>query len=774
MDYPHLKDSSFPNVQNVDVYRYSNNFDYSKYDTMQMHIKAMRVPWDMGEVHVGQRTVSGIGNVVKFDTDADRDNWLDAQSGFAWDTKYRRFHSEDVIEIPLPYDLCSTFNYIVVDHEPLPVEYGDETGAITRWLYFIRSVEMKSPNCTIAHIKRDTWQTIVNRINITYAMLEQGHWPIAHSSVAKYLSNPMDNCQYLLAPDINAGTEKGRVKSVKTHVFNRNTYACFICSADPMNQSAFGTKADGWTMYSRRRYQKQGTSTLFSFCCAASNVNELLNDIDTYVPQFKSSIKGLFFAPTELLTLGDSFTFCTVACRDITANETRIDFGKLSQDDFAIPARYKHLAKLYTYPYSHIEITDENGNSSIVRVEDTAGDFDIIASLSIVYPWVNISASVTGIGGNVSGTYTYRAIGARNAYLTGRWYETLRLWDIPLLEVIQQSSVYNDYSTHYDRAQEAVAYNNAYSASDNDATLTTQNTSVETGAKTTINNTSVAAAAEDTGYVNDLADAINTNNVGVVNATAANNKEAANQSTAVSCGSTMANAAVGAATSLASGNVLGAVGSVAGGAISAVTTAAQNEITVNCNEAQRVVTVANMETKTSRTTANNTTRTTLQNNTNSANVSTSNTAATTIANNTAANIRTNAGLAKDTAQKAVTNSIAQASMLPPLEFGSYANGETHVTRPQMLQMEICTQDDYAIASAGDYFLKYGYQLGQYIEFEDFNVMPKFSYWKCSEIVVGDLEIPDLYMDEFRYFLLGGVTVWRKPEDIGHVTIYQNV
>lgn len=34
--FPHLKDTRFPDLGNVDVYKYQNDFDYARYDAAQM------------------------------------------------------------------------------------------------------------------------------------------------------------------------------------------------------------------------------------------------------------------------------------------------------------------------------------------------------------------------------------------------------------------------------------------------------------------------------------------------------------------------------------------------------------------------------------------------------------------------------------------------------------------------------------------------------------------------------------------------------------------
>lgn len=76
--FPHLSnnESAFPNVSNVDVFKYDNKMDYERFDAPQMRITVCSVPWDMGEAHVGNRTISGIGNVVYFDSPEKRDEWF--------------------------------------------------------------------------------------------------------------------------------------------------------------------------------------------------------------------------------------------------------------------------------------------------------------------------------------------------------------------------------------------------------------------------------------------------------------------------------------------------------------------------------------------------------------------------------------------------------------------------------------------------------------------------------------------------------------------------
>ena len=73
MEYNRLKDTAFPDISTVDPFASQTDFDYSRYDDWQMHIRVLSVPWDLGSVHVGQTVITGVGNVVKFIDDNDRD-----------------------------------------------------------------------------------------------------------------------------------------------------------------------------------------------------------------------------------------------------------------------------------------------------------------------------------------------------------------------------------------------------------------------------------------------------------------------------------------------------------------------------------------------------------------------------------------------------------------------------------------------------------------------------------------------------------------------------
>ena len=237
MNFNKLDDTEFPILDTVDVYAYKNDYDFKRFDNAQMTIYILNVPWDMGEAHVGQRTITGIGNVVKFENDEARDNWFKSKryaetpqqyetgnfDGFKWVTKYREFHNGEDLKVPLPFDVVARFNYCWIEYEPAaspeyPVNY--EFNGITKWFYFIRNFQWSAVNTTLATIKRDTWQTYINHIKFKGAMLEQGHYPFTLTNVDNYLNNPAANNSGLLAEDLNTISIEGvALKQVETGKF---------------------------------------------------------------------------------------------------------------------------------------------------------------------------------------------------------------------------------------------------------------------------------------------------------------------------------------------------------------------------------------------------------------------------------------------------------------------------------------------------------------------------------------------------------------------------
>lgn len=827
--FPHLNDTAFPGTSNIDVYRYKNTFDYKRWGE-NVKIKVMQVPWD------------GINDVPYFESDETRNAWMDSQKGESQVlTSAINVFPDNTVSLPFPFDVMSRYNYIMVEFptmtsagEPLTYENGK---GVNRFFFFVYAIEQRAANCTQCMLERDDWVTFINSCEAEYLMLERGHAPMAATDVDTYLSNPIANNALLLAPDVNYGSATN-VGSSNDVVLNDGTiYACIATTADP--QGNWGSKAsDNWTVPASSSYNVQGTPACYTFALPASSLATFLANVDSSVPQFKRTVQAVFFVSGNLLSLDVSFTFASVECRAVNAQAMSLDLLDINKGSFNYPARYANIAKLYTYPYSQIEVTDESGNVTLVMIEDTTGKLQLSCAVSLAYPLIGIDAHLLGYGSAQRRTLSFSNINARTTTVQGAWYKALMHWDVPTFAVVQRASLENDYATHFDREQQRVSYENAYStavASANtgkanaDASADTGKTNADASANTSVTNTANSGIAQTSNVA--IAVAANT-------ATVARSNEASTTITSIGnstsqaaqaydaglqrgvqeadaqavAATTLTNAIGNLASSIASGamsgGLAGAAAGAVGGVISGVTSgvnaavmlnAASAKVELSINNSQNKVTSQNdansriVNNSTDAQTDNADTASNAATQQNNNNVNTANTNAANSANTAKANATrtqgtakanasrtqrtsiSNAGTNRDTSVSAVSNQIAQAGLSAPGTFGSFSGGSDAITRPMVASANVLTQSRAAIAQAGDQMLRYGYALNQQWKVSTFSLMPKFTYWKASEAwIVPGKGVIEGAREKIKHILENGVTVWNDPDEIGKVSIYDNI
>lgn len=771
-------ESDFPHMNTVDVFQYDNDFDYSRFDHTQMNIILCKVPWDMGEAHVGNRTISGIGNVVYFGSKAERDKWfsdLDDSECFRFATKYRELHRDNQITVPVPYDVAARYNYIAVYYEPMAnpdslVEYEQTKDTLDAWFWFVREVEFLSPNSTRLHLLNDAWQTFIYDISIPYMMLERGHAPMGKVDAAHYLTNPKSYCSMLLAPEDEAPDAPRFTQSTHEHVFNDGTmYALVFTTANVAG--SWGSKSgNDWEVPATQQYV-QGLPSPYVFAVAASSFNAFLSNVNSNVPQFLQTVQAVCFIDADLVTLGSSFTFGGQTCYSVNSSYQSVQVHRLAKGDFGYPSAYANIAKLYTYPYSVLVVGDSDGNEMQIRIEDTDGTITASCAVSLVYPYIAIQGAITSVGAANGRSISFKTINNRNMPIGGNWHELLIDLNIPTFGVVQSARVANDYGTHFDRAQTAYAADNAQANANANAANTINNAAVTTAGNSAKTATANTAALADAGYSNDYTQA-NTSAANLISGLGQNSTiDAAERQGAIAATTGIANGAVGA---IASGNPVGAAASLGSAILGAASTMASVSVAVGVTAVEGSLSRAQNNASNVTAQAETSNKATNQTNAQTSIANTENNVITSHAANDAATVNANAARDRATQTSAVSNQIAQAALGEPAQFGDVANGENAANRPLALYSHVLTQDAYTIRRCGDDFLRYGYRYGANWTFDgNWNVMKHFTYWRLSDFWVEGLQIPDLYVDRIRFFLFGGVTVWRNPDEIGKISLYEN-
>lgn len=433
MRFGRLKDTRFPNLDTVDVYAYRNEFDYTRW-VAGTTIKMCNVLWN-----------SDYSDVVKFDDNIKRDKWFNELQDYYTVTldSDRSYIPEQEVKIPVPYDVAARYNYMVITIPVLPgsapeINYEDAEAGIRKWYFFIDTIDYRSPNTTGCRISLDVWTQYQNDIDINYMMLQRGHAPVAYSDVDAYLANPIQNNKYLLAPDITPSTPDVVRSSKFVPMGNLRKIICFACTCPIDELTDLGTATHNVDMYTygtitysdvdaRYGYQLQvngykvgdgdNYSALQTVNSAAARSQDIIPNgsymyylearymqgfIDNVMhdcPVFFRTVLACFVLDESFVVKGESVRFCGYTINECVDTRAYAMNVLLTKDMFNIPNEYNHLAKLYTFPYSELEITDNNGKIVKVRVENT-GQIVAHRMAMLAYPFINYRVWFDGINGD--------------------------------------------------------------------------------------------------------------------------------------------------------------------------------------------------------------------------------------------------------------------------------------------------------------------------------------------------------------------------------------
>ncbi len=782
----------FPNLDNVDVYRYDNALDYSRFKPTA-RLKMCNVPW-----------CGDYDNVVKFDDDAARDAWFDALEGETVNLETMfNVKPDGASKVPVPVTSAQGYNYLVVD---LPRMTGDARplayasgGRKRRYFYFIQDARQLSPNSTRLILTPDVWTTYINEMRFDYVLLERGHAPVAASSVADYLANPRENSAYLLSDDVNTGGEPyvERARAVRNYSAEAQR-ACIATYADL--QGDIGT-ASAPKVPAISEPDTSGVLAPRVYSVAVGDIQPFLRALEANAPWMKSTVLGVFFAPSDLLTQSAPFALWGVPVTVLDAVQKIETFMRPGVADFGYPAQAAGFAKLYTYPYAAIRIGDERGRTSTVRVEDLgANGIRLASAVNLVMPYISIDARLLGIAG-ATDSLTFRTIEGRTYSYGGAWGEYLKSWNLPVMQVSQGAASRAAYTTVYSRAHARLAADNALASSlasnatantnaNNSAKNITDDNAVNTEANTAVTKnandwalTGAAASnqklASDCDADNETSTAMTGLQNEVVSISTANNNASA-------IASTVGAVVTGGLTGGPAGATSAAIGGVSDLAVSIPTANAAAAISQTSNSMAAELAKTNALKKTGNAAEFTAETWRIQNNATTVATTLRNEASTKVANNNAGVMRTNAGNTKATgdananrahatAIDAISAGLDQAGVAAPAQFGASANGQSGATAPRALFAQVVTQRECDIMNAASAFARYGYGLMREFSMERMQVMRHFTYWKCAEVwCSGNGNALESAQGAIKDILIRGVTVWSKPEEIGRVSIYDNL
>ena len=580
MDFPHIQDTQFPHLNNVDVYKYKNNFDYARWQG-KVTYKLLNVKWN-----------STYNDVPYFDTIEERDEWFDSQTSEVGilETVFNNTPKQK-LKVPLPFNDMYHYNYIVIDmptqtSDDNPLNYANDAMRVERWFYFIEDMNQFAPSTTELEISIDYWTTFIHSVSIPYLMLERGHAPMFQTTVDMYLSNPIENNEYLLADDFNYSEDTIVKTSTYYPIGNDAKYVLFCApyktsdfrafdgtayssSATPPtfsdinNRWGYQLQVNGYQWkYGNTDYSDSNVpitncvqTGIFNgidcFAIAAEDAYDFFNLCAEQCVGFIHGIQAMFVLAGNLFNRSNPFEFMgyTIYIADRKINDVAIN---LSKSQFGFPSRYADIAKLYTSPYSLLEVTDDEGNSFTAKIENT-GHIHMREEVSLVYPFLNYNVLFNGINGSGEMRYIWKTVQGDNDSMSiwaDDFSKYMMNWEIPVYSLFvsaeNEYAANNFFGNQAKRAgaikdyENAVRFANTTYENVDDSYATNTTNVAATGAtntgntqRTTSKDVSNTAATEAT-KVSNTADTmgtliINTGNDNAANTDITNNNNDHNQ-----------------------------------------------------------------------------------------------------------------------------------------------------------------------------------------------------------------------------------------------------
>ena len=543
----------------------------------------------------------------------------------------------------------------------------------------------------------------------------------------------------------------------------------------------------------------------------------------TYYPHIMSQITAVFVATANMMRLGNVVDVNGVEWHTINGTRTKISDIDLTINDFGYATEYAAITRLYLAPYAHLEISDNIGNKTRVEIAD-CGRLSVQTVTSLSYPILRQIAWLDGIGSDGSTSIGIDAIDGSSVTAdvpNADVLKTLISHDIPTY-ALQRRAIDAHRAETYNRevaqAREnaIVSYENG-ARSANVALSNTNRSNANSIANTNLTN---ALNSTVTANSNNASNAIYKNNVTQQNLllSASNNKidemntasldlttQLVNtEITASAIGTVTAaigaigTAATGIAVTAATGGAaapmvaagLGAAGSIglsgASFATGASKTAAEAAYKQAYNDAAAFaskkyngqansVSIAMAGTQNIQATTLNT------NNTNASNATNSSVAANN-ANTSNANASASRNQSVDNAKRVMVNTRSNVNAAwrdllnhAAQPVGAYGGDNfRQATGLDTMTVKIVTEDNGAIAAAGDYMLRYGIASNKLYSRPSLTPCKHFTYWQSADIWTVCPLAQNEQLQTIRDIFSNGVTIWTKPEEVGGDFVHDNI
>lgn len=724
------------NQISADPLRHDFGYDFNYFLwTADTEVTLTNVPWD-----------SNYRDAVWFDSNSDLNAYIDAS-----DTANVRIanmvyaKANEPIQIDTPFNVASRYNYVRVYNPAQPVSGESFRGKLPDvpryFYYFILDVRYINPNCTEIVVQLDVFQSWVRRAKFGRCYIERGHAGIANED--NFVNYGRD---YLTIPEgIDTGSEYVTVAYKAEKVMDTYNYmpdrgyvgygVLAFSTIDLAGPS--GTKARPDQNAAKGSNIRGAAGQIPSGASAyywetGADFFRFLQDFSDK-PWITQGIMSIHLVPSLQRYMvredfsGEPAKNAITGARQLPAIVFRrfAMYGSWRNAEEIlnyIPARYRHLRKLFTFPYMMLELTTWTGSPLVLKPESwNSASATVMERIALMPPNQRISFMPMA--------YNSRNPAPANNYNKDGEYMDVAtfLSGFPSIPIINNAAIL------------AMA-NNARSMANQYANAQWSQQRALRGNQVSYDQaTGAIAASQDQTALGIASDAAST---GI------SNRAAQDQAILGLFGGIASGAGMGAFAG-PGGAIAGGVGGLASGIMGSMGTniqigAANEQFSVRAAQAQ---------------------------------------GSTDIANRQAGYVRdSNKGLA-DWASRgdyeatiASLNAKAQdMSMIAPSTVSQFGGETMNLLNGDVeLSLRVKMIDQAAISVVGEYWLRYGYAVRRFANLPpNLSVMSHFTYWKLTETYIESGAMPEIFKNALRGMLEKGITIYTKPEYVGTVDAGDN-
>lgn len=550
-----------------------------------------------------------------------------------------------------------------------------------------------------------------------------------------------------------------------------------------------------------------------------------------YYPHIMSQITAVFVATASMMQFNGSVNVNGIEWHAVSGTRTKISDINLTINDFGYANEYAQITRLYLAPYAHLEISDNIGNKTRVEIAD-CGHLSAQTITSLSYPILRQITWLDGIGSDGDTAISIDAINGASITAdvpNADMLKTLISHDIPTY-ALQRRAIDAHRADAYNRdvaqAREnaIISYENGVRTANvsRDNTARTGQTSVaNTATANGLRNTTTAnanqAATDITArgntkldneqkYQNAKINADLSEDLAVATASYVTGQEQAAMTNVTSTLGSLATSAIsvgaGLAASAATGGaalpaVIGAAAGISSGVIGVGTSSYNAAIALTNNQLVYTASSNAASNKAAnalecnagliaqaKSYATDSTKRSNQLNTDNANAS--NTANATITGASVTTANTNATASRNqsvaNAKRVMTNTRSNVSMSwrdllnhPAQPVGAYGGDNfRQAAGLDTMTVKIVTEDNGAIAAAGDYMLRYGIASNKLYGRPSLTPCKHFAYWQSTDIWLICPFAQNEQLQTIRDIFSSGVTIWNRPEEVGGDFVHDNL